>query len=170
VDWGVSLVLGVAVSASARRAVSARDLFRYSASAMSYGMDLAKAARRHFEAAALLDEDPPKGRRDVAGYLYGIAAECALKEIMWRSGMRKREDDRRNDPFYMHFPDLKRTLRDSAKGRFQSQLLQYAHDSRLMNEWEVEMRYAPSSDVLGKPIEKWAEQAKKLLTHMEEAL
>jgi hypothetical protein len=133
---------------------------------MSYAIDLAKAARRHLEAAQLLDRDPPQGRRDVAGYLYGVAAECALKQIMRKSGMPPQQN-KRDDPFFLHFPDLKTALRVTAAGRLQSQLLRYANDSRLMREWDIEMRYAPSSDVLEKPIDEWARQARQLTADME---
>lgn len=132
---------------------------------MGYGQDLANAAQRHLEAAKLLDREFPQGRRDVAGYLYGMAAECALKQIMWRSGMREQKD-KKNDPFYLHFPELKTALRVSASGRFQAQLLRYANDSRLMRDWSVKMRYAHSSDVLEKPIDEWAKQARDLTGDM----
>lgn len=63
-------------------------------------MDLLNAARRHLEAAELLDQPNPQGRRDVAGYLYGIAAECSLKAIMWKSGMRQ-QPNQKDDPFFL---------------------------------------------------------------------
>jgi hypothetical protein len=70
---------------------------------MAYKMNLVDAAHRHMEAANCLhDCAPPCRRRDVAGYLYGIAAECALKEIMRQShNWRKLERD--DGPFYAHF-------------------------------------------------------------------
>ena len=133
---------------------------------MSYAIDLAKAARRHLEAAQLLDRDSPQGRRDVAGYLYGVAAECALKQLMRASGMLP-QADKRGDPFFLHFPELKTALRVSAAGRLQSRLLRYANDNRLMREWDVKMRYAPSWDVLAMPLDEWAEQARRLTADME---
>lgn len=134
---------------------------------MGYGTDLANAAVRHFEAAEQLDRPFPQGRRDVAGYLYGISAECALKKIMMLVGMRPMPpDQRKSDPFYLHFPELKTALRDAMSGRMQSQLAKYANDGRLMSEWNVEMRYAHSRDVLEKDIAKWAEQAKQLKSDM----
>jgi hypothetical protein len=78
---------------------------------MSYSRDFRSSAHRHLEAAHLLTEGtPPNGRPDVGGYLYGIAAECALKQIMRDSGMRELPpDQRRDDPFYSHFPELNLT-------------------------------------------------------------
>jgi hypothetical protein len=45
---------------------------------MAFTNKLPKAAYRHLEAADMLCADPGR-RKDVAGYLYGIAAECAIK-------------------------------------------------------------------------------------------
>lgn len=135
---------------------------------MAYTQDLPSAARRHRDAALSLDVDPPAGKRDVAGYLFGVAAECALKEIMRVSGMRPLPREcRRDDPFFMHFPELKTTLRDRAHGRHQARLVHHARDGALMSEWDTDMRYAPGRDVLAKPLAKWREQAVALVTEME---
>jgi len=80
--------------------------------AQTYAHDMRAAAYRHLQAAERLRSTD---RKDVAGYLFGIAAECALKQMMLASGMRpRREEERRNDPFYAHFESLKSMLRDSA--------------------------------------------------------
>ncbi len=134
---------------------------------MAYGTDLTRAARRHLEAAIHLDQPAPRGKRDVAGYLYGVAAECALKQIMWCSNMRPVQQ--RDDPFYMHFPELKTALRDSAQGRHQSRLLRHALNDALMSQWDVKMRYASGSEVLSKPIDRWCEQARALVQEMDDA-
>jgi hypothetical protein len=81
----------------------------------SYAHDFRKAAHRHLDAGERLNET---ARADVAGYLFGIAAECALKHLMLTSGMRPLPiESRREDPFYAHFEELKAILRDSASGR-----------------------------------------------------
>lgn len=134
---------------------------------MAYRTDLTSAAQRHLEAAISLDHPAPKGKRDVAGYLYGVAAECALKQIMWCSHMRPSKE--RDDPFYLHFPALKTALRDCAQGRHQSRLLRHALSDNLMSEWDVSMRYAGGPDVLSKPIGRWSEQARALVKEMYEA-
>jgi hypothetical protein len=132
---------------------------------MSYGTDFANAARRHLGAAEMLDREFPEGRRDVAGYLYGIAAERALKEIMRRFGMPLDKES----GFYLHFPDLKRAILHGARGRLNAQLGRYASDGGLMREWDVKMRYAHSSEVLSKPhlIDEWAKKARELMKDME---
>jgi hypothetical protein len=98
-----------------------RKMWYRHAAPMAYSRELQSAARRHQMAAHRLQEgERPHERRchvAVAGYLYGIAAECALKEIMRQSGMRPLAvEERRDDPFYAHFPQLKTLLRDSACG------------------------------------------------------
>ena len=137
---------------------------------MAYALDLPSAARRHRDAALLLDKDPPAGKHDVAGYLFGVAAECALKELMRKAGIRPLPREcRRDDPFYQHFPELKRTLRDHAQARGHTALFRHARNNALMAEWDTEMRYARGSDVLSKPLDRWRQQALELVQEMEGA-
>src|SRR5271165_4857767 len=64
---------------------------------MAFAIDMPAAARRHLLAADTLVQGP---RRDVAGYLYGIAAECAIKAMMIDAGLRPSAGSpRREDPF-----------------------------------------------------------------------
>ena len=135
---------------------------------MGYGMDLANAARRHLEAANILGAEAlPRGRPDVAAYLYGVAGECALKELMRLSGMKPMDPtDKKADPFFLHFPELKAALRDTARGRRHARLLVHAQNSDLFNGWDVKMRYAPSADVMKQPRDTWATQAKQLVEEM----
>lgn len=47
----------------------------------------------------------------VAGYLFGLAGELAIKQIMIESGMRpKTPKGQRDDPIYAHFPTLRTLL------------------------------------------------------------
>ena len=133
---------------------------------MAYGTDLAGAAQRHFDAAEHLNHPAPRGKRDVAGYLYGIAAECALKQIMQRSNMRPVAYG--DDPFYMHFPEIKTALLDTARGRHMSRLHRHANNGSLMSEWDIRMRYAGGPEVLQKPIDRWRDQARELVREMHE--
>jgi hypothetical protein len=135
---------------------------------MAYSRNFNNSAIRHLEAADHLEQaPPPNGRPDVAGYIYGVAAECALKEIMFTSGMRELATDRRrDDPYYAHFPTLKTLLRDQASGRRQSVLKRYSSDVKFMEEWSTEMRYAPSRDVPACQITLWKGQARKLVDEM----
>jgi hypothetical protein len=107
----------------------------------TYDRDMRATAYRHLEAAVHLYN--ATDRKDVAGYLFGIAAECALKQIMLDSGMRPlAADKRRDDPFYVHFEDLKTLLRDTSEGRRRSDLITLANDSSFMQNWDITMRYS----------------------------
>jgi hypothetical protein len=139
---------------------------------MAYGQDLAGSARRHFTAAdRLYDDDRPArspGSKAVAGYLYGLAGELALKHMMKDSGMRPLEDSqRRDDPFYAHFPQLKTLLRDSALGRRHAELLGHATKNELFQDWHTNMRYAPTTDVQQTWTTLWRDQAKALVDSMD---
>ncbi|MBF0306831.1 MAG: hypothetical protein HQL41_14395, partial [Alphaproteobacteria bacterium] len=100
------------------------------------------------------------------GYLFGVAAECALKHIMFDSGMRP-SGVRRDDPFFAHFEELKTLLRDTAAGRRASELLRYANDQGLMQHWDTDMRYSHGNDIESKWIEKWRGHAKDLVERMD---
>jgi len=130
---------------------------------MAYRIDLKNSAIRHFEAGEHLCLN--SRRKDVAGYLFGIAAECAVKEIMRRMGMLPLEN-RRDDPFYAHFPELKTMLRNNAQGRGISSVMNPFIQDSFMQEWDTDMRYAPSGDIASNKVERWHEQAKKALDVM----
>jgi hypothetical protein len=128
---------------------------------MAYTTNLADAARRHLEAADCLhDCEPPCRRRDIAGYLYGLAAECALKEIMRRSHHWR-------EPERLHFPELKSALLETLRGRHAGVLRTLAEDTGFMNEWDIAMRYAPRADIPDRLVGTWRAHARKVLSIME---
>lgn len=128
-----------------------------------YPPDMAAAARRHFSAAELLNT--PRGRADVAGYLYGIAAECAVKAMMIESKLWPAPDssNRKGNPYYMHFPELRTALRDSLQGRLGTPLVRIAADDTFLSNWSTNMRYAKSESIRSKWIETWASQARDVV-------
>lgn len=129
---------------------------------MSFQPNLPASARRHFEAADILFTS--ENRRDVAGYLYGIAAECAVKAMMLEAGRRPLERHMRNeDPFYSHFPQLKTLLRDSLVGRSATTLRRFVEDPKFMNQWDIEMRYSKGSDIRDDWVETWRTQARDIV-------
>jgi hypothetical protein len=137
---------------------------------MAYTTSYSDAARRHMQAANTLhDAEPAHRRRDVAGYLYGIAAECALKNIMRRSHSWSigRERDQ-GAPVRLHFPHLKTELRDTASGRHAATLRRFAEDTAFMNEWDITMRYAEKNAVSDALVRKWREDAARVLQAMED--
>ena len=130
---------------------------------MAYKTNLPASARRHLEAADALYE--PERRRDVAGYLYGIAAECALKAMMQEAGLRPLSNDRRNeDPFYAHFPKLKTQLRDLQQGRVAGRLTEYIADPSFMNQWDTDMRYCKGDEIRHEWVERWRNQARNVVS------
>ncbi|MFH0133256.1 hypothetical protein ACGLHS_23805 [Variovorax sp. VaC1] len=126
---------------------------------MAFTPDMPASARRHLEAGDKLNDGD---RRDVAGYLYGISAECALKAMMLEAGMRPK-GERRNDPFYLHFPQLRTVLLDSLQGRRAGPLSNFVADHGFFSNWAVEMRYAKGAKVLKKWVDTWALQATQVV-------
>jgi hypothetical protein len=126
---------------------------------MPFEIDLPAAARRHLLAAEELDAGT---RHDVAGYLYGIAAECAIKAMMLDAGLRPVSRHKTaDDPFFAHFPDLRTMLRDHLKGRNCSPLAVYISNDRFMNNWSTRMRYSHGREVKIDWVKAWAKQARQ---------
>ena len=124
---------------------------------MKYSLNLPNAARRHFSAAELL---VTTDRKDVAGYLYGIAAECAVKAMMLQAGIKELSAaKRRDDPFYMHYPQLKSALLDNLKGRASTPLLQIVGNKAFLDDWSTDMRYAPAKEVKANRVARWRQHA-----------
>jgi hypothetical protein len=131
---------------------------------MSYALDLPAAAQRHFLAAEALVSGH---RRDVAGYLYGISIECAVKAMMLDAGLRPMPlEDRRSDPFFAHFPTLRTLLRDSLQGRRSSTLNHFIEDARLMSQWDTDMRYSHGKDIRDEWVANWQKQARDAIARM----
>ena len=131
----------------------------------NYPQDMRRAAYRHLEAGEILHGT---SRSDVAGYLFGIAAECALKFMMAGSGMRPLpEAQRREDPFYAHFEELKTMLRDHASGRLATELRRYALKGSFMQRWDISMRYSHARDIQQGWINGWRADAKDVIGAMD---
>jgi hypothetical protein len=116
------------------------------------------AARRHLLAADILFQEG--SRRDVAGYLYGIAAECAIKAIMIDAGHRPKENSK-DDPLFAHFPQLRTSLRDFNFGRKGAILHRFISDNNFFSQWDIKMRYCKGSEINSSWIVIWKEQASK---------
>lgn len=136
---------------------------------MGYGQDMRAAAHRHLRAAQLLYSqggagDQP-GCRAVAGYLFGIAGELAVKVLLRKSGWKPLEE-RREDPMYAHFPALKALLGE-VQGRRAGELRQLADNPRLFQNWDIAMRYAPANDIKEDWVTSWKDSAESLVHRME---
>ncbi len=139
---------------------------------MAYRQDLSNSAKRHLRAAyelhGLTSGGSQPGCRAVAGYLFGLSGELAVKAIMRDSGMVPLAvERRRDDPFYVHFPELKSRLRDTAKGRRSGELRKIAETSALFQNWNTNMRYAPTDDIEDIWIDSWKTSAEALVDRMD---
>lgn len=138
---------------------------------MAYGSDMAGSAKRHLKSALKLHaETQPtdrRGCRAVSGYLFGLAGELAVKQMMLRSGMTPNANDKRNDPFFAHFPSLRSMLADTAHGRLQG-VLKHISESKVFENWSTEMRYAPTSDIQDAWVERWKVQATDLVIKLDD--
>jgi len=129
---------------------------------MAYTPDLPNAARRHLSAANILYSE--KTRIDVAGYLYGIAAECAIKAMMLEAGIRPLDlENRKADPFFAHFPTLRTMLKDSLHGRNSATLRRKIENDNFFSQWDIEMRYCKGSDINNRWVESWKDQANDIV-------
>lgn len=115
---------------------------------------MTKAAHRHWNAAEAL----PATNRGVAGYLYGLAAECAVKAIMLQEGLTASEKGTNGDPFYTHFPKLQEALLDTIEGRGLGRLTRFTQQS-YMREWNTKMRYSDGAEITPDRVARWRSDA-----------
>ena len=83
------------------------------------------------------------------------------------SGIKPSEPtDRRDDPFFAHFPTLKKMLA-TAQGRRSGELRLLSENSRLFQNWDVAMRYAPTVEIKPSWVQAWRSSAEELIARME---
>lgn len=116
--------------------------------------DMIKAAHRYWSAAERLrNAEAPD--RTTAGYLYGIAAECAIKALFrdmpWTT-------DSRDGPVYAHFPELKSRLRDAISGRGAARLARFT-DQHYMEGWAIDIRYSDGKRPDAATLNRWRAHA-----------
>ena len=138
---------------------------------MAYAQDMRVAAHRHLRAAQVLHEHLGPGSQPgcmaVAGYLFGIAGELAIKQLLRDSGIKPlAQTARHDDPFFAHFPVLKKLL-ITAQGRRSGELRRLSEDAQLFQYWDIAMRYAPTSDILALWVTAWRASAEELIGRME---
>jgi len=139
---------------------------------MAYRRDFSNSAKRHLRAAdelhGLSSGGSQPGCKAVAGYLFGLSGELAVKAMMRDSGMKPLTGDcRRDDPFFAHFPELKSRLLDTLAGRRSGELRKIAEAAALFQNWDTDMRYAPTADIAPAWVEAWKTSAHDLVTRMD---
>ena len=112
-----------------------------------------------FLAALALDTD---SHRAVAAYLFGIAAECALKVVASQLAGGRAKDIQR-----VHFPDLRIALRRLPVGRKSAELRRLVESDSFMNQWAIDIRYSRKEDIKEKQVATWRENARAALRTME---
>lgn len=134
---------------------------------MPYDLNLPKAARRHLEAAEELRRNQSGKRIDVAGYLYGIAAECAVKAMIIEIPGALQIEKENKTADQAHFPALRSMLAERLQGRKAQTLLAFVRDPQFMEHWSIKMRYSSGHEITSDRVEKWAEQARRLISAMD---
>jgi hypothetical protein len=122
---------------------------------MAYPRRLRSAAARHFRDAKILAD---AGCFDNAGYHLGLSAECALKAAMEAVGIRvdQIEVDGR-DPYFTHFPRLKRNPAHYA-GRLSQSIATMLGRANFLQNWEINMRYAHDHAINKRTVDQWLAQ------------
>jgi hypothetical protein len=132
---------------------------------MAFSTSYPDAARRNLSAADVLSNGD-RARRTVAGYLYGLAAECALKQIGSGSLAVKQGPVDAVSPLMSHFPELKTLLRDHLRGRMKADLRLFIENDRFMRHWDIRVRYARVDEIDDRWIDDWKEQARDVVDLM----
>jgi hypothetical protein len=130
---------------------------------MGFTHKLPEAADRHLRAADVLYDDPGH-RKGVAGYLYGIAAECAVKHLV--IGLPLPPTCDKNAIFHAHFPELRTLLRDAFGKRKGIALQGFMANDAFMNNWHVGMRYADARQIRLEWVDTWRRQARRVVNAM----
>ena len=103
---------------------------------MAFSTSYPDAARRDLSFADVLSNGD-RARRTVAGYLYGLAAECALKQLGSGSLAVTQGANDGDHPLMAHFPELKTLLRDHLQGRMKAELRRFVENDRSMHHWDI---------------------------------
>lgn len=118
---------------------------------MAYKNNMGVAANRHYvDGCKLLDDK----RFDNAGYHFGIAAECAIKQKMLHCGVL--QDD---DAIWKHWPTLRPLALVAVSGRQAASMRTLLTQSSFMQEWDIVMRYAETGSVDSARASRWKTDA-----------
>ena len=140
---------------------------------MGFSTDMSQAASRQLAAADKLDGDQ---KRPVAAYLYGLAAECAVKAMLKSLRVKEPSDGGNHGPYYAHFPKLRSDLEavvQGLQGRGARVLEPFTKNS-FLRDWDIVVRYARSDELVGSHqgraarYDKWKKDAKHAVAAMGE--
>lgn len=75
--------------------------------------------------------------------------------------------DRRRDPYYAHFEDLKQLFLDSQVPRRAATLRQFAERSNFMQAWNTSMRYSDGKQLTERVVNRWRNDATSIVAAMD---
>jgi hypothetical protein len=122
---------------------------------MAYAKNMSAAAHRHYLDACKLQDAK---RFDNAGYHFGFAAECAVKQKLIEAGVLQGDD-----AIWSHWPDLKRFALMAISGRQAAPIRSLLDNGNFMQYWDIVMRYAENASVNEAQAQRWREQANSAL-------
>lgn len=126
---------------------------------LSLDPHFSEAAARHFRSGDRLIAENEFAE---AGYLYGLAAECAVKAVLAPNNTLPKK-------LRKHFPELVDAVLDYAEGRSIGRLAEELSRTKqpYLAGWHTDVRYAGNKSVPCDQAEQWRMDANKLLEWME---
>jgi hypothetical protein len=122
---------------------------------MAFTKDMRAAGQRHYaDGVKLFDER----RFDNAGYHFGFAAECAVKQRLLDCGVAPEDE-----AVWKHWPSLRALALLAISSRSASDLRNLLAPQNYMSEWDVTMRYAGNSAVNEQLAQRWKDHANRAL-------
>jgi hypothetical protein len=103
-----------------------------------------------------------KKRFDNAGYHFGLAAECALKELLIRCGIPMGNPVIRK----LHFPELREAALQAIEGRGGTRIKQLIGSPSFLQGWAIGMRYARNGSVSEKRADRWRKSANQAISEL----
>jgi hypothetical protein len=122
---------------------------------MAYTTNYEEAANRHFHDGRKLEA---ANRYDGAGYHFGFAAECALKECLIAAGVRT--DDA---SIWKHYPALPSFAILALQTRSAAPLRTVLEKRDFLQHWSTDMRYASNGSISQARSEKWRNEANEAI-------
>jgi hypothetical protein len=113
------------------------------------------AGRRHYADGVKLFDDR---RFDNAGYHFGFAAECAVKQRLLECGVQQGDDS-----VWKHWPSLRPLALLAIHSRSAADLRRVLRAPNFMAEWDVTMRYASNAAVDETRAQRWKDDANSAL-------
>ncbi len=122
---------------------------------MAYVKNMRAAGQRHYaDGVKLFDER----RFDNAGYHFGFAAECAVKQRLLDCGVAQEDD-----AVWKHWPSLRALALLAISSRSAADLRTLLTPQNYMAEWDVTMRYAGNAAVDEPRAQRWKDHANRAL-------